>query len=149
MTRTGNLEKVKRGLVAAVDAGFKSIRLNSVILRGRNDHEIVDLLEYAMSLGINIAFIEEMPLGDVSDHERLDTMVSNEEVRDIISEKYSLEAIPMTTAGPFDITVSAGMTRESALYRLSVITFAIPVTGSELRWKAGCCFALVMSIPWI
>ncbi len=100
MTRTGNLEKVKRGLVAAVDAGFKAIRLNSVILRGRNDHEIVDLLEYAMSLGINIAFIEEMPLGDVSDHERLDTMVSNEEVRDIISEKYSLEAIPMTTAGP-------------------------------------------------
>jgi cyclic pyranopterin phosphate synthase len=100
MTRTGNLEKVKRGLVAAVDAGFKAIRLNSVILRGRNDHEIVELLEYAMSLGINIAFIEEMPLGDVSDHERLDTMVSNEEVRDIISEKYSLEAIPMTTAGP-------------------------------------------------
>jgi len=100
MTRTGKLDKVKRGLEEAVKAGFNAIRLNSVILRGRNDHEILDLLEYAMSLGINIAYIEEMPLGDVSDHERQDTMVTNDEVRDIISEKYSLEPIEMTTAGP-------------------------------------------------
>jgi cyclic pyranopterin phosphate synthase len=55
MTRTGDLAQVRRGIEAAVKAGFKTLRLNAVILKGRNDHEILDLLEYAMSLGINIA----------------------------------------------------------------------------------------------
>ena len=100
MTRTGKLDKVQRGIEAAVAAGFDAIRLNTVILRGRNEHEILDLLQYAMGLGINIAYIEEMPLGDVSDHERQDTMVTNEVVRDIISERYPLDPIDMTTAGP-------------------------------------------------
>jgi len=100
MTRTGNLDKVKRGIEAAVKAGFKSLRINSVILKGRNDHEVMDLLEYAMSLGINIAFIEEMPLGEISDHARTETMVSNEEIRNIIQERYDLAPVDMTTAGP-------------------------------------------------
>jgi cyclic pyranopterin phosphate synthase len=100
MTRTGKLDKVQRGIEAAVAAGFDAIRLNSVILRGRNEHEILDLLEYALGLGINIAYIEEMPLGEVSDHERGDTMVSNDEVMAVISERYPLTPIDMTTAGP-------------------------------------------------
>ena len=100
MTRTGKLDKVQRGIEAAVAAGFDAIRLNSVILRGRNDHEILDLLEYAMGLGVNIAYIEEMPLGEVSDHDRVDTMVSNDEVHAVISERYALTPIEMTTAGP-------------------------------------------------
>lgn len=100
MTRTGNLDKVKRGVEAAVRAGFKGLRMNSVILRGRNDHEVMDLLEYALGLGINIAFIEEMPLGEISDHARAETMVSNEEIRQIIQQRYSLDPVEMTTAGP-------------------------------------------------
>jgi len=100
MTRTGKLDKVKRGIETAVATGFKAIRLNAVILRGRNDHEILDLLEYAMGLGINIAYIEEMPLGDVSDHNRIDTMVSNDEVADVIGSRYTLTPVAMTTAGP-------------------------------------------------
>lgn len=100
MTRTGKLDKVKRGIEAAVNTGFEAIRLNAVILRGRNEHEILDLLDYAISLGINIAYIEEMPLGEVSDHDRLDTMVTNDEVRDVISQRYTIEPVEMTTAGP-------------------------------------------------
>lgn len=100
MTRTGDLSKVKRGIETAVATGFDSIRLNTVILRGRNDHEILDLLEYAMELGINIAYIEEMPLGEVSDHERLDTMCSNDDVREVISQRYPLTPVEMETAGP-------------------------------------------------
>lgn len=100
MTRTGKLEKVLKGVETAVATGFDSIRLNSVILRGINDHEIIDLLEYAMGLGINIAYIEEMPLGNINDHERTDTMFSNEEVMAIISERYAIKPIEMSTAGP-------------------------------------------------
>lgn len=100
MTRTGDLGIVKKGIEAAVATGFKQLRLNSVILKGRNDHEIIDLLEYAMSLGINIAYIEEMPLGDVSDHNRSDTTCSNDEVRRVIETRYALTPVVMKTAGP-------------------------------------------------
>jgi cyclic pyranopterin phosphate synthase len=100
MTRTGDLHLVQRGIDAAVAAGFKSLRLNAVILKGRNDHEILDLLEYAMKLGINIAYIEEMPLGEVSDHDRLETTCSNDEVRKVIESRYPLTPVVMKTAGP-------------------------------------------------
>ena len=100
MTRTGDLEKVKRGIEASVEAGFDSIRLNTVILKGRNEHEIVPLLEYALGLGINIAYIEEMPLGAISDHERENSMCSNEDVKAILNSVYQLDDIPTQTAGP-------------------------------------------------
>ena len=102
MTRTGKLDKVLKGIETAVSAGFDSIRLNAVILKNKNDHEILDLLEYAMSLGINIAYIEEMPLGNISDHEREDTLFSNDEIRDLINERYALSSVEMHTAGPSD-----------------------------------------------
>lgn len=100
MTRTGDLRQVQEGIAAAVAAGFKALRLNVVILKGRNDHEILDLLEYAMGLGINIAYIEEMPLGEVSDHDRLETTCSNDEVRQVIEGRYPLTPVVMKTAGP-------------------------------------------------
>jgi cyclic pyranopterin phosphate synthase len=100
MTRTGDLRQVQRGIEAAVAAGFRALRLNTVILKGRNDHEILDLLEYAMSLGINIAYIEEMPLGEVSDHDRVETTCSNDEVRKVIESRYPLTPVVMKTAGP-------------------------------------------------
>jgi cyclic pyranopterin phosphate synthase len=91
---------VLRGIERARNVGFRQLRINAVILKGRNDHEILDLLEYAMNLGINIAYIEEMPLGDVSDHERSSTVFSNEEVRRVIEERYPLTPVVMKTAGP-------------------------------------------------
>lgn len=100
MTRTGDLHQVLRGIERARDAGFRQLRINAVILKGRNDHEILALLEYAMKLGINIAYIEEMPLGDVSDHDRNSTVFSNDEVRRVIEERYPLTPVVMKTAGP-------------------------------------------------
>lgn len=109
MTRTGELARVRQGIETAVATGFDAIRLNCVILRGINDHEIFDLLEYAMQLGINIAFIEEMPLGDVSDHKRQDTLFSNEQVKSLISERYTMHPIDMETAGPSRYYALEGM----------------------------------------
>jgi cyclic pyranopterin phosphate synthase len=100
MTRTGDLAQVQRGIEAARAQGFKAIRLNAVILKGRNDHEILDLLHYAMRLGLNIAYIEEMPLGSVSDHERAITTCSNDEVRAVIEAQHALTPLALKTAGP-------------------------------------------------
>ncbi len=100
MTRTGDLGQVLRGIEAAKAQNFKGLRLNAVILKGRNDHEILDLLHYAMQMKINIAFIEEMPLGDVSDHDRLETSCSNDDVRRVIEAVHPLTELSMQTAGP-------------------------------------------------
>jgi len=100
MTRTGDLAQVLKGIEAARAAGFGQLRINSVILKGNNDGEILDLLGYAMQLGINIAYIEEMPLGEVSDHDRASTVCSNDEVRQIIEARHTLTPLAMKTAGP-------------------------------------------------
>ena len=100
ISRVGNLEKVLKGINAACSAGFDRIRLNSVIMRGYNEDEVIPLTEYALNRNIDIAFIEEMPLGEASDHDREDTTCSNDWVRNVIEEKYELLNSTAKTAGP-------------------------------------------------
>ena len=65
LTRSGNLAQVLAGIDAAKCAGFKRIKLNTVIMRGYNDDEIIDLANFALDNDLDIAYIEEMPLGEV------------------------------------------------------------------------------------
>ena len=76
ITRVGKLERVLAGIDAAKAAGFERIRLNAVVMRGYNDDEVIPLTDYAVEHDIDIAFIEEMPLGDASDHDREETTCS-------------------------------------------------------------------------
>ncbi|MBL8396193.1 MAG: GTP 3',8-cyclase MoaA [Candidatus Accumulibacter sp.] len=64
ITRVGDLDKVLRGLDAAQAAGFQRLKINTVMIRGGNDDELVHLVDFAVQRGIDISFIEEMPLGD-------------------------------------------------------------------------------------
>ena len=100
ISRVGNLGKVLKGINAARSAGFDRIRINSVIMRGYNEDEVIPLTEYALNRNIDIAFIEEMPLGEASDHDREDTTCSNDWVRNVIEEKYELLNSTAKTAGP-------------------------------------------------
>lgn len=101
MTRTGRLEDVLSGISAAKGAGFKRIRLNCVVLRGHNDDEILDLVAYARQHELDIAFIEEMPLGDVADHDRSLCLVPSSEVLQTIRSRHpALEPVTDRTSGP-------------------------------------------------
>ena len=100
ISRVGKLEKVLAGIDAAREAGFDRIKLNSVIMRGYNEDEVIPLTDYALSRDIDIAFIEEMPLGEASDHSREETTCSNEWVRGQIEQKYRLIDSAAKTAGP-------------------------------------------------
>ena len=100
LTRKGELSKVVEGIDAAVATGFKGIKLNAVILKGRNDDEVLDLLEFAIERGIDISYIEEMPLGEISEHQREETYCSSDEVREIIAGKYELVPTTEKTDGP-------------------------------------------------
>ncbi|MBZ9568213.1 GTP 3',8-cyclase MoaA [Modicisalibacter tunisiensis] len=100
LTRTGDLQRVIDGIHAAQDAGFERIKLNAVILRGRNDDEVLDLVNFARRERLDISFIEEMPLGDVSDHSRGETYCSSDDVQRWIETAYSLTPTTETTLGP-------------------------------------------------
>ncbi|MGQ4877103.1 GTP 3',8-cyclase MoaA [Billgrantia sp. LNSP4103-1] len=100
LTRTGDLARVLEGLRAAKEAGFERIKLNAVILKGRNDDEVLDLVEFARAERVDLSFIEEMPLGDVSDHSRDETFCSSDEVKATIEQRYELVPTTESTLGP-------------------------------------------------
>lgn len=100
ITRTGKLDQVLAGIDAAIAAGFKKIKLNAVILKGRNDDEILDLVEFARAKKVDLSFIEEMPLGLIDEHSRALSFCSSDEIRETISERYVLNATAETTGGP-------------------------------------------------
>lgn len=99
ITRVGELDKVLRGIDAAVAAGFAGIKLNTVMMRGVNDDECADLVRFAVGKGIDITFIEEMPLGTV-DHPRADTFFSSNETLELLRPHFDLVGSAVTTGGP-------------------------------------------------
>ncbi|RJG09795.1 GTP 3',8-cyclase MoaA [Pseudomonas cavernicola] len=99
-TRRDKLEQVLVGIEAARAAGFSRIKLNSVVQKGRNDDEVLDLVEFAVERGLDISFIEEMPLGSISSHKREETFCSSDEVRERIEQRYALVRSSRVTGGP-------------------------------------------------
>jgi len=99
ITRTGDLAKVLAGIDAALAAGFARIKLNTVMLRGVNDDEFEALVAFAIGRGIDISFIEEMPLGD-TDHVRADTFMSQDEVLPRLQARFGLVASDADSGGP-------------------------------------------------
>lgn len=100
LTRTGDLSKVLRGIDAAQQAGFERIKLNAVIMTGRNDDEILDLVGFVRDRQLDISFIEEMPLGQISEHDRAVTFCSSDRIRERIHQRYPLTASAETSGGP-------------------------------------------------
>ncbi|MCH8079346.1 MAG: GTP 3',8-cyclase MoaA [Proteobacteria bacterium] len=100
ITRTGKLEDVLAGLQAAMDVGFERIKLNTVILKNRNDDEIIDLVQFAIDRNIDISFIEEMPLGIIGDHDRAEVYYSSDQIRTDIEKSMTLIPTTESTGGP-------------------------------------------------
>lgn len=102
LTRTGNLHTVLAGIQAAKEAGFERIKLNAVILKNRNHDEVGDLVQFALNNGLDISFIEEMPLGVVEKHNRAEAYYSSDEIRADLEKQFSLQKIHDNTGGPSD-----------------------------------------------
>ncbi|MGB0468108.1 MAG: GTP 3',8-cyclase MoaA [Pontibacterium sp.] len=100
LTRTGKLDQVLAGIDAAREAGFERIKLNAVVMKGRNDDEVLDLVEFAREKALDISFIEEMPLGGITEHDRAEVYCSSDEVMSLIEPRYPLVATPERTSGP-------------------------------------------------
>jgi len=100
VTRTGDIARVLRGMEAAREAGL-SVKLNAVALRGVNEHEVVELARFAHERGMDISFIEVMPLGELEGGPaRVDQYVPLTEVRARLAERFTLEDIDYRSGGP-------------------------------------------------
>lgn len=99
ITRTGDLNQVLAGIDAAREAGFGRIKLNSVIMKGRNDDEVRHLVDFAIAREIDISFIEEMPLGHVG-RSRGEAFFSSDQVRELIAQHHALTESVESSGGP-------------------------------------------------
>ena len=98
LTNRDMLNRVLDGIDAALDAGIK-IKLNTVALADTNREEIPDLAAWAHGKGMDITFIEVMPLGDIA-AERSDQFLSLETVRRDLEQRFTLEPSSHVSGGP-------------------------------------------------
>ena len=98
ITRIGDLDKVVKGIMTAKNAGLK-IKINTVALKGINDNEILDLVNWCGENKFALTFIEVMPMGEIGE-KRIDQYMPLTEVRSLIKTKYSITDDPLKTGGP-------------------------------------------------
>ncbi len=108
LTRTGDLEQVLKGINAARTTGFERIKINAVMLKNRNHEEACDLVQFAVDRGIDISFIEEMPLGMVDSHNRAEAYYPSDSIKRDLQRRFELQALPDKTGGPSDYFRIAG-----------------------------------------
>ncbi len=98
ITRNGDFDKVIKGIMVAKKAGLK-IKINTVALKGINDGEILNLVNWCGENKFSLTFIEVMPMGEIGE-KRIDQYMSLTEVKELIQKKYSITDDSLRTAGP-------------------------------------------------
>jgi cyclic pyranopterin phosphate synthase len=90
LARRDRLADVLKGLKAAVDAGLAPVKVNTVLMRGVNDHEAAALLRFCLERGYRLRFIEQMPL-DAQHGWRRENMVTADEILAMLSADFVLK----------------------------------------------------------
>ena len=98
ITRLGILDKVLDGIKAAKDAGLK-IKINTVAVRGFNDNEFDDMIAWCGENGLDLTFIETMPLGEIGGV-RSDQYLPLQGVKDHLSDHWTFTNSDLNTGGP-------------------------------------------------
>jgi cyclic pyranopterin phosphate synthase len=101
LTRRDDLDTVIDGIDAAIEAGLDPVKLNTVLVRGVNDDEVVDLAAFARDRGVELRFIEFMPL-DADEDWGADKVVPAAEIVAALDEAFGVEPVERTGAAPAD-----------------------------------------------
>lgn len=120
LTRRDRFHDVVAGLAAATKAGLSPVKVNAVPMRGVNDDELADLLDWCLERGYELRFIEQMPLDPQHSWERA-SLVDAEEILAALGERHTLTpcdvrgSAPAETwlvdGGPAKVGVVASVTR--------------------------------------
>jgi cyclic pyranopterin phosphate synthase len=100
ITRKGDLRRTLQGIDAALEAGFERVKMNAVVLKHRNHDEVHSLVDFAHSRGMDISFIEEMPLGVIGDHDRAEAYYSSDQIMQDLQRRYELIPTTENSGGP-------------------------------------------------
>lgn len=92
ITRGGNLEKVLNSIDKYLEMDFKRLKINTLIIKGINDNEIIDFVNFTKDKPVSLRFIELMPLGEGEKFYK-DGFISTKEIKTIIEEKFNLKEI--------------------------------------------------------
>ena len=99
ITRWGKLQNVLRGIDAALAAGLK-VKLNTVALKDFNENELFDLIAFCAARGMDLTFIEVMPMGDLGAEDRVGQYWALDDVQDQLAQRFTLTELPDRTGGP-------------------------------------------------
>jgi cyclic pyranopterin phosphate synthase len=102
LTRFDELPRVLSGIEAASALGFSQLKIDTVVIRGTNDDELVALLEYGRHVGAEVRFIEYMDVGGATRWSR-DAVVPGGEILDRLERHYGhIEPIVEESSAPAD-----------------------------------------------
>ena len=121
LTRRPRLHDVLDSLAAAVDVGLTPVKINTVLMRGVNDHEAADLLRFSLERGYHLRFIEQMPL-DAGHSWSRDRMITADEIQESLSRRFTLTPhgaarmgapaeLFLVDGGPATVGIIASVTR--------------------------------------
>jgi cyclic pyranopterin phosphate synthase len=99
ITRWGRLPQVLRGIDAAQAAGLR-VKINAVALKGFNEDELIPMTEWCAARGMDLTFIEVMPMGDIGNENRLGQYWSLDDLRATLAETYRLTDLAERSGGP-------------------------------------------------
>lgn len=99
ITRWGRLDQVLDGIAAAREAGMR-VKINAVALKGFNEDELFQLVDWCGGEGHDLTFIEVMPMGDLGNEDRLDQYWSLKDLRARLAERFTLTDLAERTGGP-------------------------------------------------
>lgn len=92
MSRRNNVQRIIRGVESAIEAGL-AVKINTVVMKGINESQVMPLLEYAFSRGIVIRFLEVMAMGHLH-HSANRYLFSQQEILDLVGSRYAIEELP-------------------------------------------------------
>ncbi|NYI28567.1 cyclic pyranopterin phosphate synthase [Sulfitobacter geojensis] len=99
ITRWGRLPQVLRGVDAALKAGLK-VKINAVALKDFNESELPEITKWCADLGMDLTWIEVMPMGDLGNEDRLGQYWSLDDVRARYADHYTVTDLAERTGGP-------------------------------------------------
>jgi cyclic pyranopterin phosphate synthase len=99
ITRWGRLDQVLDGIAAAQAAGLR-IKINTVALKGVNEDELFDLVQWCAAGDMDLTFIEVMPMGDIGGEDRLGQYWPLSDVRARLAERFTLIELAESSGGP-------------------------------------------------
>lgn len=103
----GKLDKVINGIMSAKQAGFTPIKINMVVMKGINDHEIYDMVEFCIQNDFTLRFIETMPMGETG-QSASDHFIELDAIKARLEERYELIPGVMPGGGPARYVQVAG-----------------------------------------